>query len=768
MGKRLIICEKPSVAREYAKTLGVNTKKDGYFTNDEWIITWCVGHLVTMSYPEKYDPALKKWNLKDLPFLPEDYRYEVKREVKKQFDIVKSLYKGKAEGALSEIILAGDSAREGIYIQELVRREVHHDPKIPVSVVWIDSFTESEIRRGIKDRKPLSAYKELINAAYMRAIEDYATGINFSRALTCKFGYTREGKYHPVSVGRVMTTVLGMVIRRENEIENFKETQYHKITADCGGISATWKATEGSRYAGYPGLYENVGFLDITDANDFMDALNRDPQLTVSEVKTITEKKYAPPLYNLAELQADCSKKLKIDPNRTLEIAQTLYERKLTTYPRTDARVLSTAVMNEINEVIAGVIEITENISPKGGKPVGRSISVITGAVDSDSCHVSPKGEKPVGRYITATKSACSITSGNIERVKENKRYVDDTKISDHYAIIPTGEGDLSGLSDIELQVYFMIVSRFLSIFYPSAEYEKTDIVYGHSCGEKFFASFKRLKEAGYLTVAGKDPEAEDDTEASADVVIPKKGKRVSAVFKITDGKTNPPKRYTSGSLILAMENAGKFIDDEELRLQIKGSGIGTSATRAAIIDKLLKYRYLYLSKKSQVITPAPDGRIVYEIVDKTIPELLIPDMTAKWEKSLSLIEDGLMSAEDYRKELEDYVRQMTERVKTMSGSTNQASNATEERRIIGKCPRCGGDIRTTSFGYGCSNYRREEDPCKFTVGTIAGVKIDESDVIDLITKGETRKISGFTSKKGNKFDAKLKLNEDKEVKFEF
>lgn len=743
MGKKLIICEKPSVAREYAKTLGVNTKKDGYFTNDEWIITWCVGHLVTMSYPEKYDPTLKKWNLKDLPFLPDDYRYEVKKEVRKQFDTVKSLYKGKAEGALSEIILAGDSAREGIYIQELVRREVHHDPKIPVSVVWIDSFTESEIRRGIKERKPLSAYKDLISAAYMRAIEDYATGINFSRALTCKFGYMRDGKYHPVSVGRVMTTVLGMVVRRENEIESFKETKYHKITADCSGISATWKATEGSRYAGYPGLYENVGFLDITDANDFMDALNRDPQLTVSEVKTDTEKKYAPPLYNLAELQADCSKKLKIDPNRTLEIAQTLYERKLTTYPRTDARVLSTAVMEEIGGVIVGV----------------------SGLVDS---YVFPKGEKPVGRYITATKSACSITSGNIERVKENKRYVDDTKISDHYAIIPTGEGDLSGLSDLELQVYFMIVSRFLSIFYPPAEYEKTDIVYEHSCGEKLFASFKHLLNAGYLTVTGKDPEAEDDTEASADVVIPKKGKRVSAVFKITDGKTNPPKRYTSGSLILAMENAGKFIDDEELRLQIKGSGIGTSATRAAIIDKLLKYRYLYLSKKTQVITPAPDGRIVYEIVDKTIPELLIPDMTAKWEKSLSLIEDRRMRAEDYRKELEDYVRQMTERVKTMSGSTNQASNATEQRRIIGKCPRCGGDIRTTSFGYGCSNYRREEDPCKFTVGTIAGVKIDESDVIDLITRGETRKISGFTSKKGNKFDAKLKLNEDKEVKFEF
>lgn len=743
MGKRLIICEKPSVAREYAKTLGVNAKKDGYFTNDDWIITWCVGHLVTMSYPEKYDPALKKWNLKDLPFLPEDYRYEVKKEVRKQFDIVKSLYKGKAEGTLSEIILAGDSAREGIYIQELVRREVHHDPKIPVSVVWIDSFTESEIRRGIKDRKPLSAYMDLISAAYMRAIEDYATGINFSRALTCKFGYMRDGKYHPVSVGRVMTTVLGMVVRRENEIENFKETKYHKITADCSGISATWKATEGSRYAGYPGLYENTGFLDITDASAFKDVLDKDPALTVSEVMTATEKKYAPPLYNLAELQADCSKKLKIDPNRTLEIAQTFYERKLTTYPRTDARVLSTAVMEEIRGVIDGV----------------------TCLVDS---YISPKGEKPIGRYITATKEAANITSEDIKRVTGSKRYVDDSKISDHYAIIPTGEGDLSGLSDMELQVYFMIVSRFLSIFYPPAEYEKTDIVYAYSCGEKFFASLKHLLNGGYLTVTGKDPEGEDDAEASADIVIPKKGEKVSAEFKITDGKTNPPKRYTSGSLILAMENAGKFIDDEELRLQIKGSGIGTSATRAAIIDKLLKYRYLYLSKKTQVITPAPDGLIVYEIVDKTIPELLIPDMTAKWEKFLSLIEDGLMSAEDYRKELEDYVRQMTERVKTMSGSTNQASNATEERRVIGKCPRCGGDIRTTSFGYGCSNYRREEDPCKFTVGTIAGVKIDESDVIDLITKGETRKISGFTSKKGNKFDAKLKLNEDKEVKFEF
>lgn len=716
MGKKIVICEKPSVMREYSKVLGVSNKQEGYFENDEYIITSTVGHLITMSYPQEYDEKYAKWNLETLPFLPDDYKYEVIKDVAKQFKIVKSLYNRKD---IDEIILAGDSGREGIYIQELVRRAVNHKSSIPVTVVWIDSFTEAEIKRGIRERKPLSEYQNLIDAAYARAIEDYAVGINFTRALSCKFGYKKGDKYHHVQVGRVMTCVLGMIVRRENEIKNFKETKFYKIDAQCPGFRAGWKAIEKTRFFNSPLVHDNVGFLNENDAKDFLNHVNLDKHLTVEDVSIKKEKKQAPTLFNLAELQSECSKEFKISPDETLAVAQSLYEKKLTTYPRTDARVISTAVMDVIDTTLDGL------------KKMGIRASEID--------------------YIKGT---------DYKSLRSSKRYVDDSKITDHYAIIPTGEGSLNGLSDLEKQVYEKIVARFIAIFYPAAEYEKTEVKLSHKDNEYFFASEKRLISKGYLEVYGK---VDDDVSENAGKFSVKKGDIVDSTFSISEGKTKPPKRYTSGSIILAMENAGNLIEDEELRAQIKGSGIGTSATRAEVIKKLVSIKYIDLNKKTQVLTPAEDGFIIYDIVDKTIPLLLNAEMTAEWERGLSDIEGGAVEQSDYISKINDYVTQYVNAVKDMVNNRNDGDNTTFEKKVIGKCPLCGSDFTTTRFGYGCSAYNREdENSCRFGIGEIAGKKLSEEDVVKLLTNGKTDVIKGFKSKSGKKFDALLELKEGK------
>ena len=656
MSKSLYIAEKPSVAREFAKALKIKGKSyDGYMESEESVVTWCVGHLVTMSYPEAYDPALRRWSLDTLPFIPKEFKYEVIDSVKKQFDIVSRLLNRPDVGT---IYVCTDSGREGEYIYRLVDQMAGVKGKTKKRV-WIDSQTEEEIMRGIREAKDISAYDNLAASAYLRAKEDYLMGINFSRLLTLKYGPSISSfmrtKRTVLSVGRVMTCVLGMVVRREREIRAFVKTPFYRVLAklEVQGreIEAEWRAVEGSRYFGTPALYKENGFKRQEDAKTLIAELSAIPPqaMVIEKLEKKKEKKNPPLLFNLAELQNDCSRMFKISPDETLKIAQELYEKKLTTYPRTDARVLSSAVAKEIHKNIGGL-----------------------------------RNFAPVSAY------AVQILEENSYQKIAKTRYVNDKQITDHYAIIPTGQGfsALRSLSPASAKVYEVIARRFLSIFYPPAISQKvslTVLVKSQQLpqGERFFASFKVLTQEGYLGVSrpsffsSKKEEKEEkngeEEEFSCDEAFlkvlqtMKKGEQLPLhSLSIKEGETSPPKRYNSGSLILTMENAGQFIEDEELRAQIKGSGIGTSATRAEILKKLVTIEYLALNKKTQTITPTLMGEMIYDVVSDSIRPLLNPALTASWEKGLTGVAEGTITSGEYMDKLDDFVRRRTNIVKQL------------------------------------------------------------------------------------------------------
>ena len=658
MGKSLYIAEKPSVAQEFAKALNIFAKrKDGYLESEEAVVTWCVGHLVTMSYPEEYDPSLKRWSLETLPFIPQEFKYEVIPGVAKQYRIVAGLLN---RADVDTIYVCTDSGREGEYIYRLVEQQAQVTGKKRLRV-WIDSQTEEEILRGIREAKDLSEYDNLSASAYLRAKEDYLMGINFSRLLTLKYGNSISSylntKYSVITVGRVMTCVLGMVVRREREIREFVETPFYRVLSAIGESGQTfegeWRVVKGSRYFESFDLYKENGFKEKDKAEALIQYLkeNNEPltcQITSIEKKK--EKKNPPLLYNLAELQNECSKRFKISPDETLRIVQELYEKKLVTYPRTDARVLSTAVAKEIHKNLNGLM-----------------------------------------KYDVAVPYLKEIVSFGSHKGLEKTRYVNDKQITDHYAIIPTGQGmgALNGLSHLSKQVYEVIVRRFLSIFYPPAVYQKVAIVTKIK-EESFFSSFKVLAEEGYLKVAGNPAkkkaktnnadspdDGQNDGQMEADVNFFEKIKTLKKgmslpvqALDIKEGKTSPPKRYNSGSLILAMENAGQLIEDEELRAQMKGSGIGTSATRGEILKKLFNIKYLSLNKKTQIVTPSMLGEMVYDVVQNSIRSLLNPELTASWEKGLNYVAEGDITSEEYMQKLDHFIVSRTEGVR---GLRNQS-----------------------------------------------------------------------------------------------
>ena len=680
MGKSVYIAEKPSVAQEFAKALKLNTKRrDGYLESDEAIVTWCVGHLVTMSYPEEYDPALKRWNLQTLPFIPEEFKYEVIPSVAKQFQIVSGILNRED---VDTIYVCTDSGREGEYIYRLVEQEAHVEGK-KRRRVWIDSQTEEEILRGIREAKDLSEYDNLGASAYLRAKEDYLMGINFSRLLTLKYGNSisnfLQTKYSVVSVGRVMTCVLGMVVRREREIRDFVKTPFYRVlsTVDAQGhtFEGEWRAVKGSSYFESYDLYKENGFKERKKAEELIQYLQTPDDESVNvagiqgqaglncrieSIEKKKEKKNPPLLYNLAELQNDCSKRFKISPDETLRIVQELYEKKLVTYPRTDARVLSTAVAKEITRNLNGL-----------------------------------------SKYPMAAPYMQDILNFGSYKTLAKTRYVNDKQITDHYAIIPTGQGlnALNTVSSTAKGVYDLIVRRFLSIFYPPAVYQKVAIVTKIK-EESFFSSFKVLAEEGYLKVAGipkkkttqssakdsgngnsennnndtNDEAGSDSSDQSLDTGLFEviKSLKKGAVLQvraldIKEGETSPPKRYNSGSMILAMENAGQLIEDEELRAQIKGSGIGTSATRAEILKKLVNIKYLALNKKTQVITPTLQGEMIYDVVDHSIRSLLNPELTASWEKGLNYVAEGSITSDEYMRKLDHFITSRTVGVKGLN-----------------------------------------------------------------------------------------------------
>ena len=660
MGKKLIITEKPSVAREFARVLGESMKNHGeYLESENYIITWCVGHLVTMSYPDAYDEKFKRWSLETIPFIPQEYKYEIIGNVSKQFQAVKRLFHRED---VDVIYNAGDSGREGEYIQRLVLQEAGYNGRASLKRIWIDSQTEEEILRGIREAKDASEYDNLSNAAYLRAKEDYLMGINFSRALTLRYSQNvkrfLEQDKAVISVGRVMTCVLGMVVNREREIRDFVKTPFYRILAtfvkDEVVYEAEWKVTKDSAFFESPKLYKDNGFLSEEDAKAFLESLEPITEGIVKSIERKKETKNPPLLYNLAELQNECSKLFKISPDETLRIAQELYEKKLTTYPRTDARVLSSAVAKEISKTLNGLHKI--------------------GAM---------------APYIEEISK-----NGSVSKLPKS-RYVNDKQITDHYAIIPTGQGlnAYDSLSATAKKVYEVIVRRFLSIFYPPAVYQKVTLETALGT-ESFFANYKTLKEEGYLKVLqysfkkqggaetqknsenAESNETADSQENAEGKMTPalqefllqvKKGEIVlKDKLTIKEGETSPPKRYNSGSIILAMENAGQFIEDEELRAQIKGSGIGTSATRAEILKKLFHIDYLKLNKKTQIITPTLYGEVVYEVVNGSIKQLLDPALTASWEKGLTGVAQGTVTTEEYLEKLNGFVARRTNFVKQL------------------------------------------------------------------------------------------------------
>ena len=635
--KALFITEKPSVAREFASALNINAKnRDGYMEGDKAVITWCVGHLVTMSYPDQYDPALKKWNLETIPFIPDTFKYETIPGVQKQFDIVSSLLNRED---IDTIYVCTDSGREGEYIYRLVDQQANVSKDKKKKRVWIDSQTKEEVIRGVKEAKDLSEYDNLAAAAYLRAKEEYLMGINFSRVLTLKYGWTlgnylNQKRSLVVAVGRVMTCVLGMIVKREREIRTFVPTPFYRILGrfDCQGfeVEAEWKAVKGSKYFESKKLYKDNGFLDKKDAQEFIKYLedgSNNETIVVSSSKR-QEKKNPPLLYNLAELQNECSKRFKLSPDETLKVVQDLYEKKLVTYPRTDARVLSSAVAKEIYKNIGGL----NNYTPLSG-------------------------------------FANEIMQGKKYQEIIKSKYVDDKKITDHYAIIPTGQavGSLSRISEMGQKVYDVIARRFLSIFMPPAVYLKIKLE-TQTKGEAFFANFNMLKDPGYLKVTGmggQKKEAQLTEEQILAISSLKKGMPLPVKdYTIKDGTTSAPKRYNSGSLILAMENAGQLIEDEDLREQIKGSGIGTSATRAEIVKKLVSNKYIALNKKTQIVTPTLTGEMIVNVVSASIGSLLNPTLTASWEKGLTYVAEGSVTEEEYMQKLDKFVTQKTNIVK--------------------------------------------------------------------------------------------------------
>lgn len=647
MGKALYIAEKPSVAQEFAKALKINgQRRDGYLESEDSVVTWCVGHLVTMSYPEKYDIKYKRWSLDTLPFLPRDFKYEIIPAVQKQFNIVRGLLN---RPDVDTIYVCTDSGREGEYIYRLVAQMAGVHDKTQKRV-WIDSQTEEEILRGIREAKDISEYDNLSASAYLRAKEDYLMGINFSRVLTLRYGNSVSNylktKYQAISVGRVMTCVLGMVVRREREIRSFVKTPFYRVLGSISlegeNFDGEWRAVEGSRYFRSPYLYKENGFKEKQYAEKLIGELSQNSPLVcqVEKIERKKENKNPPLLFNLAELQNVCSRLFKISPDETLRIVQELYEKKLVTYPRTDARVLSTAVAKEIYKNISGL----------------RRYPQIDGAADE---------VLEMGTYKNIAKT----------------RYVNDKQITDHYAIIPTGQG-LSALNGISLtvqRVYETIVRRFLCIFYPPAVYQKVNLVTVME-KEHFFSSFRVLQSEEYLKIAAnsfaakkaseKSQDSEEEENTSCNEVLLaalqklKKNDILSVdSLSIKEGETSPPKRYNSGSMILAMENAGQLIEDEELRAQIRGSGIGTSATRAEILKKLFSIKYLSLNKKTQVITPTLLGEMIFDVVNCSIRQLLNPELTASWEKGLTYVAEGSITPQEYMDKLEHFVRVRTVQV---------------------------------------------------------------------------------------------------------
>lgn len=731
---KIIICEKPSVAQAFASVLGVTGRHDGYIENDEWIITWAVGHLITLSYPEAYDEDLKQWKLDTIPFVPSKFKYQVIENTKKQFDTVKKLLR---RDDVTEIYNAGDAGREGEYIQRLIFQEAKPKPDVVMKRIWIDAQTDEAIRNGIQNAFPASEKDNLSDAAYERAIEDWLAGINFSRACTLKYaGYLQSvlNDKVTIAVGRVMTGVLGMVVEKERQVRNFKEQLSYGISmmdSQDENIVADWDSKDpSSEWHESPKLSKSDAFIHQEDAQVLMNQFQSNGSVTVAEINREMEQKRAPLLFNLAELQAECTRIFKISPAEALDITQSLYEKKLVTYPRTSARVLSTPVANVIADNIRGLTSLT----------------------------------------FCSNIAQTILAEGTYGKIGKTK-YTDDSKVVDHYAIIPTGNTAKYGeLTEMQEAVFQLIALRFLAIFLPPAEYAHIHVIFNQGC-ERFYTSASYLKTKGYLELY-QDEENEEKEKNKRDIYEKLSklqiGQMLNVDFEIATKKSTKPKRYTSGSMVLAMENAGKLLEDEELRAQISSNGIGTDATRGSTIKKLVDIKYISQNSKTQILQPTELGEMIYELIRLTEPRLVNPELTANWEKGLSQVENGVITKEAYREKLVSYIVNLTNTIKSAEKDdvikeslkqihyvytgkeidTASITNIRDGKRMIPniKCPVCGSRIAATKNGFLCEKYK---DPCTFYVGEVFGTKVTEEQLVKILTKGESDELV-FKKKDGS------------------
>ncbi|WP_438314401.1 DNA topoisomerase 3 [Candidatus Caldatribacterium sp. SIUC1] len=695
MGKKLVITEKPSVARDIARALGKFTDHREYLENAEYIITWAVGHLVGLAEPEDYDDRFRKWDLELLPIIPEVFKLKPLEKTEKRLEVIKMLSEREDTDAL---VNACDAGREG----ELIFRYIYEflGLKKPVFRLWLSSMTKEAIQEAFARLRPASEYELLAQAAKCRSEGDWLVGINGSRAFTSRYKIL-------LSVGRVQTPTLAILVHREREIQNFRPTPYFEVFARFryGDLTyvGKWRGGEDDR------------LFDKDEAEKVVAGVlgKRGKVEEFSEHKT---QEAHPLLYDLTELQRDANKLFGYSAQRTLDIAQRLYEHyKLITYPRTDSRYLS--------EDLLGQVE--------------RSVAMLTRCGFAEFARDLP-----------------------LREALRDRRVFDRSKVTDHHAIIPTGEEiRWEALKEGERKVLDLIVRRFLAVFHPPAVWMHRTIRTRVE-GETFLSKARVLAEPGWRVLY---PREEEEFLP----VVPR-GEEVDVVEAWNEEKeTKAPPRYTEAALLAAMEGAGRFVEDEELREILKESGIGTPATRAAIIERLIEVGYV--EREGKTLIPTPKGMELVSLVESIpIPELASPQLTGEWEKKLNLIQKGQFTRELFMEGIKSLTWEIVAKVKAqnLEDVREAKSRMVASRYPLGPCPLCGAPVYESKVAFSCSRWK---EGCPFTVWkTISGKKISRQQVQKLLASGRTDRLSGFRSRKGKRFSAVLVLSEDGKVAFAF
>lgn len=705
MGKILVLAEKPSVGRDIAEVLGCRGRGDGFLASEKYIVSWAVGHLVSLWEPEEYNPSFKKWRFETLPIIPEVMKIKPIAATQKQFGIIKSLMEDKN---IDFIICATDAGREG----ELIFRYTYEAANCskPFKRLWISSMTDEAIKEGFASLKDGSEYDNLYHSAKCRSEADWLVGMNASRAFTLKYNAL-------LSVGRVQTPTLAIIVNRQKEIDNFVPQDYFEVNSLYEGFKGVWFDRE----------TKETKISDRPKAEEIAEKI-KGKEGFVSNIENEKKKQVPPLLYDLTELQRDCNKKFGYSAQKTLDLVQSLYEkRKMVTYPRTDSRYLSSDMVGKIKTTLSKL-----TIEPY----------------------------KEYASYVT-----------NLPKLPVSKRIIDDSKITDHHAIIPTDVSpNLKSLSREEFNVYDLIAKRFICVFYPNYEYTITRVTTEVE-NESFLTKGKTILKLGWMELyKSKDKASEDEngdkkeeTEAEEQELpkFKKKDKVYVVGSEVVQKKTKAPSAYNEASLLSAMENAGRFVENEELKEQLKEGGLGTPATRAAIIERLIKVGYI--ARKGKTLYPTEKGMKLIEVVPF---ELKSPETTGKWEKGLTSISKGKLDSSRFMQSIQRYVRYIIKEASVNNNSVifeEETKNPNSNKKThpsLGTCPICKkGQIFAHSKGFYCSEWRKG---CKFTIWSNTleafGISIDSGMAAQLINKGKIENQSFTKPKSGEKTSGTIEL----------